>query len=1008
MPQGPCQRHVCGSCFPGCAYVRTAAFAATLLLMPAIASPQYLVEVWTTARGLPQNVIRAIKVGSDHYLWLTTLDGLVRFDGLRFEVFSRATHQGIGSNRLSALHEADHGEFWFGTENGGVVRYAQGRFTTYTVRDGLPSNAVSGVTADDRGRLWVLSERQIADWDGERFRRTVLDAEPLDFVASIWTSDVFWAVSRDRLYRFARGRLTWRRLPEELVANLGDRFEEDGSAVWVTRRDGRPVKLVQDLEAAGGNTEDGRALRVDPHASEAILIDRRGRQWTFAVGPDLVRHLALPDHDRPIAFTTLHEDADGNVWLGTDGQGLVRVRPQHITSYSTAQGLIDRNVYAVLEAHDGAVWIGTWDRGLTRIHQGRVRSFTTADGLQTGRIMALAEDRAHQVWIATRAERDGGLSVFANGRLRRLGPGILPDGGLVAVIHQDREGAMWFGTTRGLIRHANGQSQAYTAADGLAGNDVRVIIDGGPGRLWVGTYGGLSLWHDGRVTSWTEHDGLPSNSIRALYLDRDGVLWIGTYDGGLGRFHEGRFTKVTIHDGLFNNGVFQILEDDAGTFWMTSNRGIHRVIKAQLDDFAAGRIRSVTAASYGSGDGMRSEECNGGIWPAGTRTRDGRLWLPTQDGVAVVDPAGMPINTRPPTVVVESAAADNRPLAIASPLRVAPAEKNLELRYTGISFVNGERVVFRYRLSGVDRDWVLAGPRRFAHDAHIPPGRYDFSVQAANSDGVWSDPLSVAVEVQPPYWQTWWFRTGGAVAIVGLAVTAYRRRITTLRRGAALQAAFAQQLIVAQESERQRIATELHDGLGQDLLIVRNRALIGAGHRDEADDCHEHFEEIAATAGNAIDEVRRIAYNLRPVHLDRLGLARSIEEVAERLRRTSQLTVSVDVAVLDRDVAAADAINCYRIVQECLSNVARHAEATTVRVQAELQRGEVWITVSDNGRGFEPRGSAQRGGRLGLGMASLAERTRMLGGSHTVTSRPGAGTVIVVRFPAAHRRSQAS
>ena len=318
---------------------------------------------------------------------------------------------------------------------------------------------------------------------------------------------------------------------------------------------------------------------------------------------------------------------------------------------------------------------------------------------------------------------------------------------------------------------------------------------------------------------------------------------------------------------------------------MTSNRGIHRVSKAQLNAFAAGTLSAVSSSSYGRSDGMLSEECNGGIWPAGIRARDGRLWLPTQDGVAVIDPRTVTSNKNAPTPRIESASSTVLQCP-QSPVQIAAGQENLEIRYTGLAFINAERVVFNNRLQGVDRDWVYAGTRRFAHYAHISAGRYVFSVLAANSDGVWaSTPATLGVVVLPPYWETWIFQASACLGGPALAVFVYRRRVTGLRRDTERQQAFARQLIAAQEAERQRIATELHDGLGQNLLIVKNRALLGrvASRNDDVESAGEQLDEIAATAGDAIDEVRQIAYNLRPYHLDRLGLPQAIEEMATRV-----------------------------------------------------------------------------------------------------------------------------
>jgi ligand-binding sensor domain-containing protein len=275
------------------------------------------------------------------------------------------------------------------------------------------------------------------------------------------------------------------------------------------------------------------------------------------------------------------------------------------------------------------------------------------------------------------------------GRFERVTvKGLTGPDSAVRAIHTDSRGALWLGSTEGLFRYELGRWTVLTRKDGLATEDIRVVIDARGGGIWAGGYGGLSRLRNGQVQSWTEEDGLPSNTIRALYEDNDGVLWIGTYESGLGRFANGRFTRYSQRDGLFSNGVFQILEDLRANLWMSCNQGIYRVSKRQLNDFAAGRVDAINSVEYGKHDGMRNIEANGGLSPAGIKTPDGRLWFPTQDGVAVIDPEKLPAPPGPPPVIVESCQIDGEPVAIDGPVRVSPGHENLEIQYTALSFLN--------------------------------------------------------------------------------------------------------------------------------------------------------------------------------------------------------------------------------------------------------------------------------------------------------------------------------
>ena len=376
---------------------------------------------------------------------------------------------------------------------------------------------------------------------------------------------------------------------------------------------------------------------------------------------------------------------------------------------------------------------------------------------------------------------------------------------------------MWFGTENGgLVRYRDETRTVYTTKDGLAGDSIKAIIEDRKGDLWIATYSGVSRYADGRFDSWTEKEGLASNRVRSLYEDVDGVLWIGTYDGGLSRLKDGKINSFTTNDGLFNNGVFQILDDNRGNLWMSCNLGIYRVSRQALNEFAEGRRSAITFVPYGKHDGLINVECNGGVQPAGIRARDGRLWFPTLGGVAVVDPEDIPANPQPPPVVIESCTLDRRTIGAGNEIEIRPGQHSLEIQYTALSFIKSEHIKFRYRLEGLDSDWIDVGTRRAAYYSYLPPGSYLFRVIAANTDGVWNtEGASLLIEVIPPFYRTWWFAAVAAIAVISIGVLIYEWRLLQVKRAKTAQEEFSRRLIEFQEKERKRIAAELHDSLGR-------------------------------------------------------------------------------------------------------------------------------------------------------------------------------------------------
>jgi signal transduction histidine kinase/ligand-binding sensor domain-containing protein len=952
------------------------------------AKAQYRFDVWTTEKGLPQDTIRGIHQTPDGYLWIATLDGLSRFDGERFTNYKKSNTPGIVSTRFDAMVGGNDGDLWMVTESGLITRYHNGSFQTYGERQGLPeNNPAFGITSDNSGHVWVALTDVVVQWDEEagRFQETSLKIPRAKVLR--WGHLGFWGWDDKGVHCFVQGQVMEAPLPSWLPgSSIVEAAVDQKKNIWLETVKGEHINIAA-----------GKATMMPPEAT-IDYADREGHNWKMRIGQRLDRSIegVAFETNSPGAFTQVVEDRENSLWLGTEGHGLYRLHRQFVQMYSKAQGLVDSMIYPIYQDHTGAVWIGAWNSGLSRFEDGKFTNYTVADGLPNPLVTALYEDRTGQIWIGTHE----GLTTFVNGKLRKPQGPVLSDRAFVQTIYQDKSGTMWFGTPQGLAKYSDGVTQIFTTKDGLATNSVDVIIESKSGDLWVGGYGGLSKIHGGQVTN-AERYGSPTDSIRSLYEDSEGVLWIGTYDNGLARLKNGQLTRYGLRDGLFSSGAFQIFEDAHNNLWMSSNHGIYRVSKKELDEFAENKRKSISSIGYGAIDGMLTAECNGGLWPAGIKMPDGKMWFPTENGIAIVDSENVPHNEKAPPVVIESSVLDRVQSETPKSIRVASGQENLEINYTALSFIKSSQIKFRYMMEGLDTDWIDAATRRTAYYSHMPPGNYVFHVIAENSDGVWNVAgQSLPVVVQAPFYKTWVFLAFLLLLGAGLIWAVGNYRIRQLQRAQRAQHAFSQQLIASQEGERKRIAAELHDSLGQRLIVIKNLALLflkAHGTHAKDDDQVEKLGEISSEASLAIEETRSIAYNLRPFQLDRLGLSKSIDRLIRTVSNSSGIHFSTDLTNIDDVFPEELRINFYRIVQEALSNIMKHAEATKVNVQIRRTERHVIFIVRDNGRGFA-RANTQAG-RGGLGLTGMSERASLLGGKLKIQSEPGSGTVMTVEIP---------
>lgn len=756
-------------------------------LTPSKRISQYVVEHWHLKEGLKQGTIQAIAQTPDGYLWLGTRDGVVRFDGVRFRTFRRADTPSIRHNNISDLAVGKDGTLWIGQSEGGVTAWRNGEMRHFGTQEGLANESVRSLSAGADGTLWIGlfggGVTALKDGKARTFARS--DGLPDNTVRAVLAGPGGAWVGTDKgIARVVDGRVT----RPEFAAELG------------------PVLI------------------------NAFLEDRRGQLWIGTGGKGLARwasgRLDFFGERQGLQGTVVRkivEDRDGNLWVGT-GNALNRLAGTRFESFTTANGLSDSYIRQLLEDREGSLWVGLYGGGLDRLRDGRFVNWSGEEGLTSDFVYAVREMKSGEVWIATNG---GGVNRLTGSGILHFGPadgtpsnvalsiGELKDGtplvgfkgrGLwswtqgrfrpvpidaeadtadVLAMAEGNDGALWLTTNLGLRVRRNGvwskPISATTGETGLHGSEVLIRRDG---SIWTAGSDGVARLAGSHLEYQKDSTGALLPKSHSLYEDQDGILWAATNGQGLQILKQGAWLKLDSANGLPVDAIYQILEDGRGGMWMTSDRGVVMASRKELLEAAGDPRKHIRFRQYGLADGLRSNECNGGGGgrPLGWRGRDGRLWIPTLRGVAMVNPSMLLPYGPPPPAVVEEVWTGQRSYPADTELSLGPGVGDLEFRYHSLSLWAPEGLRFRYRLDGFDSQWVEAGNRRSAFYTNLPPGRHVFRVEVASNESDWiGGGPTTAVELKPHFYETLLFRALLVLGLILLTVALWRARAARSR-----------------------------------------------------------------------------------------------------------------------------------------------------------------------------------------------------------------------------------
>ena len=964
--------------------------------------PDYFTRVWQTQDGLPNNAVTSIVQTRDGYLWLATYDGLARFDGVSFTTFDNSNTPEMRSSRITSLFEDAEGNLWIGCESGDLTRYHDGHFYSVPFRPAWENKKIQDIGAAASGQVRLLNADGIlADLDGN------VVALPN---ASGTVRVLAMAKSPGRALRVdCNGQVFT--LDHDRPVSLPFGQGSDDFAKGICSGRAGTLWIITQYRLLEWNNHRIDDLGPSPLGPASVTTMMEMKSGCLAVGTlEQGLYLIFPRRgvihfDRARGFPnnwvrTLCEDREGTLWVGTGSSGLIALRPSRVTTLNAPDDWQGANVLSVTGSSPGMMWIGTEGAGLYRLHAGQWSHFGESDGLSNSFVWSVSEDAQNRLWVGTWG---GGLFLEHSNRFARV-PGLEDFAAPVLALLPGRDGVTWIGTDTGLLRYQAGTITRYGTKEGLVLPDVRAIAELPDGTVWFGMMGGgVGRLQNGVVKQFRTAEGLSSDFVQCLHLDTNGALWIGTYGGGLDRFWNGRFAVIGANQGLPNSFICDIEQDDRGNFWVSSHGGIFRIQRKELIQCADGQTNAVHPLVYGTGDGMPTLECSGGFQPASCRTSDGQLWFPTSKGLVGINPGDIKVNQLPPPVLIDKMLVDGQPMTgnspAGGPLRIPPGRHRFEFRYAGLSFVAPEKVSFKYRLKGLEREWTDAGTKRTIIYSYIPPGSYSFQVEACNSDGIWNtNGATLAFTVQPYFWQTWWFYLAASLSAAALlsggALWLARRRmhdkLDRLERQRAI------------ERERTRIARDIHDNLGANLTRISLLSQSAQGDLQNPDQAAVQLNRIYDTTRELTRALDEIVWAVNPEHDTLDSLANYLGKFARNFLEPLAIRCRLDLPVQlpPWPVTAEVRHNLFLAFKEALHNVVKHAAASEVSISLTTGPRAFTLRVRDHGRGFVPEPwrhePPREPGRTtsGNGLRNMHRRLEKIGGRCEIQSAPGQGTEV--------------
>lgn len=960
-------------------------------LNPTQPASSYLQTTFTVADGLPSNVVNAIVQTADGFLWLGTDDGLSRFNGRRFRRFS---FRGAGSTPQGVVHAlavSREGDLWIGTDTGlahipgsDLDHFDPSLVTFYHPGTGK-SDEILNLHFSHDGFLWVGTSSGLFRWNGDTFRLVMSEVfisrieETLNGHILVITGHNWSELDglREIPHTDVAARLGVK--PNEIFHVVPDR----SGALWFCTAAGLARKTDNSIIRVppfGHNTP------TTPSGAFRAMEDKQGNVWVFTQnGLFRATETGLEVLAPGMNAASVFSDMDGTLWVGRKGDGLVRIKDRSVQTFKPIPGLVNTRPMTVLSDKSGRLWVGSSCGGLSLLNGQTFKVYNEKDGLKNSCVYALAEDADQNLWLGTAG---GGIFRFRAGKFTQY------DAAQGLASHQiysltfSRDGSLWIGGEDGLSHMFKDSFHNYTTADGLASNRVINVFEDRQGGIWAATSQGIDRKSGERFINLPSEP--PTLGRRSIGFGEtpSGEIYVLGASRGISRVQNSRLIEINAEMELLT-----MLQADPRDVWLTGANGIFRVPTSQLGWIPREHDGAVDYEQFGPADGLLAPQASSGL-PNITTTPDGKLWVATAHGLAMLDPMRLPHKNQKPTVYVEEVTIGRKTEAASRQLLLPPGTHHVAVNFDTIELASPEKIRFQYRLDGVDPVWLDADASRSAVYTNIPIGTHALHMRACNASGVWDRTGAIYyVNQEPYYYETLWFRGLTLSTVLLLLTGAYFFRLRQIRHQMRVR-------LEERLDERERIARELHDTLLQSVqgLIFGFHAI--SERLPATEPSRGAMERTLDRANQVLAEGRDRVGSLRVLADTSGNLAQLFTSAAREIIQNSHMEFDVVVAGNPRHLNAVAREEAYWIGREALMNAVRHSKGKRVEIELIYSDKTLQLRIRDDGHGIDVS-SLSGGQKKQWGLVGMRERARKIRSQLEVLSRVGSGTEIELVVPAA-------